>query len=389
MIKIFNLALVILCITFIACNTGKEGNEVEQTDAIEVDIQNLILQKHDISTDFNVEIINIRTPVEMGLSLSSINKILKVKDGFVCLDKKQHAIFLIDSNYIVKRKIGELGEGPGEYIKIRDLTYNRDTDELLVLCTDQMKVIYFNLEGKFLKENRITQIGQYIEWTPNGIYLYSDYPNNEDEINYLYVLDNNCKVKKSMKPYFKIPPYTMATAGGINTSGSEILFNPPLNDTIEVINQRNKVIRKWIINFGNSKLPESVKNDDVGFLSKGFTYAYLENKIFNINNSLLAFNFVYKSRISNAVYDTKYNRLYSNHNRADSSLNLWSLIKYPVLANEQDAKLYYSVNSESIPDWLENNRDSAIFNNKFYTTLNEIYLNSLDKTNILISLSKK
>jgi len=82
--------------------------------------------------------------------LGSIDKLIAYKDRLYVLDKniaKSLLAFNREGTFI--EKIGTMGQGPNEYIKIKDFTVNTNKNEIILL--DANKMIFYDLDGKYLK----------------------------------------------------------------------------------------------------------------------------------------------------------------------------------------------------------------------------------------------
>jgi hypothetical protein len=88
--------------------------------------------------------------------LSGINRVICHKAKIIILDSNTTSIFVIDANTgKVEARISRKGRGPGESLHIIDIAFDERTEQILAF-NDYNKLLYFNLNGAFLKEEKIT-----------------------------------------------------------------------------------------------------------------------------------------------------------------------------------------------------------------------------------------
>lgn len=88
--------------------------------------------------------------------LSGINRVIYHKTKIIILDRSATSIFVIDANNgKVETHIHRKGRGPGESLNILDIAFDDKSEQILVF-NDYYKLLYFDLKGSFLKEEKIT-----------------------------------------------------------------------------------------------------------------------------------------------------------------------------------------------------------------------------------------
>ena len=109
--------------------------------------------------------------------IGSIDKLLVTTDYLFILDRQIcKTVFCTDSKGKALFKIHKLGNGPGEYIDINDIEYDKHSNELLLLCSYANKILYFNTQGEFIREKKIPMKGLLLGMPPNNnTILYRDY----------------------------------------------------------------------------------------------------------------------------------------------------------------------------------------------------------------------
>lgn len=97
---------------------------------------------------------NDRLVVLRGAMLTSIDKIIDWGDRFVILDRRGQQAVIFDTTGNCIRQIKRLGKGPGEYVQIGSCAIDPTTDELVLYADQPGKFLWFDREGKYLREER-------------------------------------------------------------------------------------------------------------------------------------------------------------------------------------------------------------------------------------------
>lgn len=84
--------------------------------------------------------------------IRKIDKIFVVDDKMIIFDDRLDAVYIYDSTGKFITRIGTRGQGPKEYIQITDIYVDVDKKEILLLCDRPYKIMFFNLDGKFIRE---------------------------------------------------------------------------------------------------------------------------------------------------------------------------------------------------------------------------------------------
>lgn len=85
--------------------------------------------------------------------IGGIDKVLYLENRIIILDQKfANAVFIYDleGNYV--NHIHRVGEGPGEYKNIISIYFEPNLDLLVMIPMDFLKLMYFDLDGNFIRE---------------------------------------------------------------------------------------------------------------------------------------------------------------------------------------------------------------------------------------------
>jgi len=78
-------------------------------------------------------------------------------DDFVLLDTGNRGLYFFSSDGSFKRRIGSIGQGPGEFIRPSLFTVNRD-EKIYVYDSRNTRINIYNCDGSFINSFRVTNI---------------------------------------------------------------------------------------------------------------------------------------------------------------------------------------------------------------------------------------
>ena len=88
--------------------------------------------------------------------IGSIDRISVYNKQFYILDRQTNSILIFDDKGKFKRRIHNIGQGPGEYIGLMDFALDKKKQELIVHSHRPYRMIYYDLNGKFLREEKLS-----------------------------------------------------------------------------------------------------------------------------------------------------------------------------------------------------------------------------------------
>lgn len=252
-----SLSILVIIILFFSCSTKiveKNHDEIVRI-SMETDFSNTL--------DYFSDTLFIPLEFCEDCIVGDIHKILKVKDGFVISDKNiSSEVFKFDNNGMFQFKIGNRGNGLGNYILPFDISLIPSTNQIAILDQNQRKIIFYSLkDGSFLKELPVNFQAKSIQFlTPNTVAVHFDGQFSGNEKDYLAgILDLNKGefIYKGVSDFSKTDQNK--TAGDFYFSGHDLTFSKSLNDTVYNVYEK-KFTPKYLIDFGRKKVSNEVKN---------------------------------------------------------------------------------------------------------------------------------
>ena len=103
--------------------------------------------------------------------LGRVDKI-EFLDNYLCVLEKRRGLFLFDKQGKFVRKIGNKGNGPGEYVSPDDITVDKENKKIYILDSNQRVLKYSSngvYESSFRLANDATR-SNYIQYSENALY---------------------------------------------------------------------------------------------------------------------------------------------------------------------------------------------------------------------------
>lgn len=260
------------------------------------------------SFDFDIhKIISIETSSES--IVGRIRKVVISNNRIFILNRRgggQIMWFTLEGKFL--GKIDRLGQGPGEYIEIRDFTINDSNKEILIL--DRIdKVHFFDLSGEFARSISIAKEFDHRHIASVNNYIYTEVFSNDGKN--LCIQNYQGKFQNIEYP---APRETFALGRPFIHSENNLLMKVKACDTIFRLDQG--IAKPFLfMNFGNKQLPRALamKTTVRKGIDKSREYAlnsnFYETKLFYIFN-YMSYNFKILGK----------ERFYCFYNKADQSL---------------------------------------------------------------------
>jgi len=359
----------LLCILLSGCKTQTENNNEKESvsNSIASSIESeQILEMEQIALSSYISKIKI-DPNSVNQSDFSLNDLvesieyipLETKDECVIGSINDRRSFKISDNYILVRcpktglfflfnrkgrfiaQIGNIGEGPGDYLKSTNPYFiNEENKQIILFAIEPDRYIYFDMVGKHIKtihsENKdISERigGRVVNYFNEGLLLMIQ-NFGETPFNFI-LLDNNFNtIARHVKPvqftknanfFISIrPPFSYYVYGNRMHVRTNIL-----NDTLYFFENSQRIIPKYTINAGTYEVTTDLLTDQ-NFNKRAFLNlsSIFESKDYLFIEYVLQFKFYY------CYYDKNKQKLFhfssekGISNDYDGGLDFWPLQQY-------------------------------------------------------------
>lgn len=272
--NIYALSLSIYFILLFSCNKSQEkGKNSENkivfniTDARELGVNESKFLKKD----------NIELRFSDSTLIPAYSNLIVEDENFIIFSNRTYQIFRFANNGDFINFIGKRGNGPDEFIEMRDVRYNNDKNHIEVL--DNKAIVRYNPEGNFIKKYNIpypafafsSENDRYWFYLGNNV-AYSDYRLIETDTNFTRKNDYLPAEKKGL-PLIE---------NNFNKS-DYLTFRETFNAQLYTIS-KNGLLPSYNIDFGKFRIPDNILFDQKLLIEKldNIEYciarSYMENK---------------------------------------------------------------------------------------------------------------
>lgn len=259
MIRIRLFLFIAVCFS-VSCIHDTPHNLAVNTIAVPLNGESGSIKMSDVIE--RLEYIQLETTPEC--LIGRVDRIIPIKQAFLLVDRwKTKTVFIFDRAGKFIRKISRKGRGPQEYISLADVDYDTDAGQLVVLDSYGQKLLFYSLEGEFVKKIDLNGIFQRMAYIGSGkLALYSDYNkvfNFETKAGFpnIVLLDMNTGELKADLFFDKnINPKGIIISLSNNFSkfsdhASGLIM--PLNDTIYLLSDDGGIERRYFVDLGPRK----------------------------------------------------------------------------------------------------------------------------------------
>lgn len=165
--------------------------------------------------------------------VGAINDIVINNKYIVILDRERNKrIFIYDRKGRLMRVINALGHGRGEYLEPSSIEIDNKTGYLCVKDDKQSKFLYYDMNGKFIKDKK-TIASIYAIHTGNYVVnqLAAGQTYNRDVNYHIFISEDDSVVYKGF-PYHKIQTDFVVSNKFRYNYKNELLFHPVISDTV-------------------------------------------------------------------------------------------------------------------------------------------------------------
>lgn len=265
--------------------------------------------------------------------IASIDRIIYYGGKIYILDKRGNSIFIFHEDGRFANKIYTRGRGPGEYEGLADFTIDEANNRLIVNSHRPYKLLYYDLEGKFISDKTLETYYRNIGISDNQLIMVKDtYDTHElttenleaEEQKKYLPLSEKANIFANHRLMF--PNILKSKANYITFQYTDTVYQYS-NDTLKP---------KYRVDFGDKKMPENLYN---GRLSAGEIYdEAMKNEYgfgianFRENDNFISFTYgknrivlyskeTKEARTFNSLYNDKDFIYFQNHFAHDGDNN--------------------------------------------------------------------
>ena len=351
---------------FVSCSSNEKARSGHSADGLEIIKIDLSEAREGKLSEFfepEIEYIWLKDDSEDAQLNAGLQKIFFHGDKIVTLDifgcKCVH-IFDHSGNFM--SSIRDYGEGPGKYLDFDDAIVVNE--ELLLLGVSPRKLMWFSLDGKFLREEKLKQpvaSGVYSE-NEKRFYFYS----NTLEPGEYHIIS----VDEGFQDTLSFFPYREGNYDGnypardnFIKNGGEVFLGRALSDTIWTFKEK-KMDPKLVFDFGKyaQSIEELRKNStdldplqELEFINKK-AKLYFDPNQWYLTESQLYSRFNYEEDFYNVFFDRKNQKTSILKGRIMNDLD-GGFDAYPIQYQFEDIKVGFKVPGRDLYDILLNKKE--------------------------------
>jgi len=225
------------------------------------------LTAEDVLEDHHI----IKLETDSNSLIGEIHKILFEADRFFVLDiLVAKNIFVFDNSGRHLYNVGHMGQGPGEYMQPKDIAIDTARKELIVYDEGSLKLLVYDLLGKFKREHRINLRFGSMEYI-NGdtilglAYRVLNVGNDQKEYPYdLLVFDTDGAIReKYLFNGTEMGKSSSFLTGNkyFSKNDSTIFLSCLLIDTVYTLEEDYRPVPRYVLDFGNKRVQKKDLDD--------------------------------------------------------------------------------------------------------------------------------
>lgn len=228
--------------------------------------------------------------------IGEISKVIKSGDHFYVLDNKTHNLYEFNSLGKKTKKFGEVGQGPGEYLRIDDFLIDSLNRQVVVLSNEGRAAIYFYdlSTSNFIKKINVNIYPLNFCKHGDEFFIYtSKNPSNEGEFD-VFRVDSVGSILDKFMSYKIDLPVILPYSGFLKKTGENIFYAPLYDEQVYIFDNTEKSFIPYMHIAVNNDYIEKNKNNPMEIFKSralldentSFLMSYYES---NSNYTLLTF----------------------------------------------------------------------------------------------------
>lgn len=315
---------------------------------------NIVIKHHDIDkdnylclSDWVDTIYGVKLETTDESIIGTIDKIrIKNKCIYVLDRYKTHSLRSFDLTGRYLFSVGRHGNGPGEYVEPTDFFV--DQNGITVYDQFQTKFLYYDLEGKFLREKSLPfTFIQFYQYSSNSYIMYgldADNYHLKDLLDYsIWKCDSTFHIDRFGMYRKKNEYINILLETALNDFSNKLYLHDARKDTIFSIDSTGVLRYDYIVDFGKKTPPLSLfmeKNDEEYMQDRNVKERYVFGRDFAVTPHYFYYNFSMGGLLFHLIYSKETGKSYSAPNVINDANYLFPFTN--ILTADGDTLVGYS-----------------------------------------------
>ena len=307
--------------------------------------------------------------------IGEISKVSKSGDCFYVLDNQTHSLYEFDATGKNTKKFGEVGHGPGEYLRIDDFLIDSVNRQMVVLSNEGRAGIYFYdlLTANFIRKVNVDIYPLSFCKHGDNLFIYtSKNPSVEGEFD-VFKVDGSGSILDKFMPYKIDEPVILPYSGFLKKTGRHIFYAPLYDEQVYMFDPIDEMFVPYMHIAINSNDIEKNKNNPMEIFK---TKAILEENTsflmssYESNSSYTLFTFQRDRGLRLVVYHNDSERMVQitpESLKEDIRYRLINIVR-PYYLSEKN-QVIFSIDAAQIQkemDRFPKNKDSSEETSEFF-----------------------
>jgi 6-bladed beta-propeller len=274
------------------------------------------------------DIYYVRLQTTKSSLIGKIDKIIFTDDYILIADKNvSQSIFIFDQHGNFSAKISGDPDSSNALLHITDIAFDTEKKRVLVYDDESNKIMYFNLQGKYVGYDKVFLQLSHIGSFPDQSMIFELEKNSNYHIpeiaKYNVVLGTPALLSgKALEQNIQSVPANRGSITNFNVLQDKILYTPNFSDTIYEISL-NTILSKYYIHLGKRNIKNALdtKTNAANFLKILATGSYSYFKGFCTETPTTLYFEVQKKGNLHYFYHKKSNKLIGGMGYAHSNAN--------------------------------------------------------------------
>lgn len=264
-----------------------------------------------------------------------IDKVLYADGRFYVLDYMgTSSVFVFDDKGDFLFKVGNVGQGPGEYSKVTDFDVNNGC--IYLLDSRKRIILSYDLSGKYLKHysylGKLEGVNDLIVTDEGNFLLGMDVELNEKE--QVVLVDSNFTLKETILNFTDETTRSQLRIGCFRRCGDDIVYHYPVSDAVYIFDLNGRVVKNYNLRLGD-EIAVDIRKDywKISTERESMNLSYFYKTPFIVDDFLVTEAF-YRSKNSRVCADLDAELCFLKEYSLDAPFSL-NDFNFPLYMNKQ------------------------------------------------------